>query len=163
MAQQIKNTFLKSKMNKDLDDRILPNGEYRDARNISVGRSEDDDVGALENIIGNNLIATTNISDNVSIIGIKENNATDQLFIFLTDYTDPDPSNPTDAPIGTEHYIYVYNNKTQEYRALVRGKFLNFSTTNNIIGINLIENLLFWTDNRNQPRKININLASVAD
>ena len=55
MAQQIKNTFLKSKMNKDLDDRILPNGEYRDARNISVGRSEDDDVGALENIIGNDL------------------------------------------------------------------------------------------------------------
>ena len=31
MAQEIKNTFLKSKMNKDLDDRILPNGEYRDA------------------------------------------------------------------------------------------------------------------------------------
>ena len=26
MAQEIKNTFLKSKMNKDLDDRILPIG-----------------------------------------------------------------------------------------------------------------------------------------
>ena len=61
MAQEIKNTFLKSKMNKDLDDRILPNGEYRDALNISVGRSENDDVGALENIIGNNLITSTDI------------------------------------------------------------------------------------------------------
>jgi hypothetical protein len=29
---EAKNTFLKSKMNKDLDDRILPNGEYRDAQ-----------------------------------------------------------------------------------------------------------------------------------
>ncbi len=163
MAQQIKNTFLKSKMNKDLDDRILPNGEYRDARNISVGRSEDDDVGAIENIIGNALISTTNIGTGFTIIGIKQNNATDQLFVFLTDYTDPDPSNPTDAPAGTNHYIYVYNNITQEYRALVRGEFLNFSTTNRIIGINLIENLLFWTDNRNQPRKININLATTAE
>ena len=61
MAQEIKNTFLKSKMNKDLDDRILPNGEYRDARNISVGRSEDNDVGALENVIGNLLMATTDL------------------------------------------------------------------------------------------------------
>ena len=50
---EAKNTFLKSKMNKDLDDRILPNGEYRDALNISVGRSEDNDVGSLENILGN--------------------------------------------------------------------------------------------------------------
>ena len=70
MAQQIKNTFLKSKMNKDLDDRILPNGEYRDARNISVGRSEDDDVGALENIIGNALITTSDIGTGFTVIGM---------------------------------------------------------------------------------------------
>ena len=83
MAQQIKNTFLKSKMNKDLDDRILPNGEYRDARNISVGRSEDNDVGALENIIGNNLVPGTDIGDGLTIIGIHSNNATDQIFVFF--------------------------------------------------------------------------------
>ena len=40
--------------------------------------------------------------------------------------------------------------------------FLNFSQLNPIFGINLVENLLFWTDNRNQPRKINIERA-VAD
>ena len=38
--------------------------------------------------------------------------------------------------------------------------FLNFSQTNPIIGVNIIEGLLFWTDNRNQPRKINVNLAN---
>ena len=43
---EIKNSFLKSKMNKDLDDRLVPNGEYRDAQNISVGKSESDDIGA---------------------------------------------------------------------------------------------------------------------
>ena len=158
MAQQIKNTFLKSKMNKDLDDRILPNGEYRDARNISVGKSEDDDVGAIENVIGNNLIAKTDVGNGLTVIGIKSNNSTNQIFVFLTDYTDPNPSAPTDAPSTSKHYIYAYDNTSGNYTLLVQGEFLNFSTTNRIIGINLIENLLFWTDNRNQPRKINIAL-----
>ena len=159
MAQEIKNTFLKSKMNKDLDDRILPNGEYRDARNISVGRSEDNDVGALENIIGNALVTGTDLGNGLTIIGIEADDSTDRLFVFLTDYEDPNISSPTNAPIGTRHYIYSYNNSTKEYTRLVQGEFLNFSTTNRIVGINLIENLLFWTDNRNQPRKINVNLA----
>ena len=159
MAQEIKNTFLKSKMNKDLDDRILPNGEYRDARNISVGRSEDSDVGALENVIGNNLVAGTDIAAGLTIIGIKESNSLNQIFVFLTDYTDPNPLNPTNAPSTSKHYIYSYNNTTGAYTRLVQGEFLNFSTTNRIVGINLIENLLFWTDNRNQPRKINIDVA----
>ncbi len=160
MAQEIKNTFLKSKMNKDLDDRILPNGEYRDARNISVGRSEDNDVGALENIIGNDLVTGTDIGSGLTVIGIEADNASDSIFVFLTDYTDPSPANPTNAPASSKHYIYVYNSKNNQYTRLVQGEFLNFSTTNRIIGINLLENLLFWTDNRNQPRKINVSLAA---
>ena len=162
MAQEIKNTFLKSKMNKDLDDRILPNGEYRDARNISVGRSEDNDVGALENIIGNDLVTGTDIGNGLTIIGIEADNSTDKLFVFLTDYTDPNPLNPTSATSTSKHYIYSYNNSNGNYTLLVEGSFLNFSTTNRITSINLLENLLFWTDNRNQPRKININLATTA-
>ena len=47
-----RNTFIKSKMNKDLDDRLLSKGEYRDAENVQVSRSEGEDVGALENILG---------------------------------------------------------------------------------------------------------------
>ena len=37
---EIKNNFLQGKMNKDLDDRLLPNGQYRDAQNITVSKSE---------------------------------------------------------------------------------------------------------------------------
>jgi hypothetical protein len=43
-------------MNKDLDDRLLSKGEYRNAQNVQVSRSEGEDVGALENILGNKLI-----------------------------------------------------------------------------------------------------------
>jgi hypothetical protein len=127
MAQEIKNTFLKSKMNKDLDDRILPNGEYRDARNISVGRSEDNDVGALENIIGNNLVTGTDIGNGLTIIGIESDDSTDRLFVFLTDYEDPNISSPTNAPLGkTLHILLQQFNKTI-YKISARGifKFLN--------------------------------------
>ena len=53
---ETKNSFIKSKMNKDLDDRLLPSGEYRVAQNVQVSRSQSSDVGALENIFGLSLI-----------------------------------------------------------------------------------------------------------
>ena len=40
-----KKTFIQGKMNQDIDDRILPNGEYRSAQNIQVTTSEESDVG----------------------------------------------------------------------------------------------------------------------
>ena len=33
---EIKKQFTKGKMNKDLDERLVPNGEYRDGMNIQV-------------------------------------------------------------------------------------------------------------------------------
>ena len=50
---EVKNAFIRSKMNKDLDSRLIPSGEYRDASNVQVSRSESSDVGALESVLGN--------------------------------------------------------------------------------------------------------------
>jgi hypothetical protein len=159
MAQEIKNTFLKAKMNKDLDDRIIPNGEYRDALNVSVGKSEADNVGSLENMLGNKLLTQTDIGLGYEIIGSLVDSTNDKIYMFVTNYTDPDPQAPTDAPSTSLHHIYMYDTVNDAYNLLVTGHFLNFSKTNRIIGINLIEQLLFWTDDRNQPRKINIESA----
>ena len=83
---EIKNSFLRSKMNKDLDDRLIPNGEYRDANNISVGKSEDDDIGALENILGNTLVQVSNTGNaNLEIIGYFTDNNNNVVYTFLTD------------------------------------------------------------------------------
>lgn len=51
------NVFLKGRMNKDLDDRVIQKGEYRDALNIEVSTSEDSDVGTVQNIKGNYLVS----------------------------------------------------------------------------------------------------------
>jgi len=50
---ELKHTFQGGKMEKDKDERIVPNGQYREALNISVSTSEDSDVGAAQNILGN--------------------------------------------------------------------------------------------------------------
>jgi hypothetical protein len=205
---EIKNTFLKSKMNKDLDARLIPNGEYRDAKNVNISRSEGSDVGAIENILGNTVItnikskintlenskifdnanasfirptADPNLSidiNNLEIIGYHTDDVNQRIFLFLTNYTDtsndrlsnfatPDyweriPGPPETWPFyykGACCYVAQYSIKTRESKVLVAGNFLNFSKTHPITSCNMLDSLLFWTDNRNQPRKINVDLA----
>ena len=55
---EAKNNFIKSKMNKDLDERLIPNNEYRDALNLQVAKSDSDDVGSLEAILGNAVVSS---------------------------------------------------------------------------------------------------------
>ena len=50
---EFKRTFTGGKMEKDLDERIIPNGSYREALNIEVSTSEGSNVGAAENVLGN--------------------------------------------------------------------------------------------------------------
>ena len=52
---KIQNSFLRGRMNKDFDERLVPKGEYLEAQNILITQSEDSDVGAIENILGNAL------------------------------------------------------------------------------------------------------------
>ena len=175
---EIKNTFLKSKMNKDLDSRIIPNGEYRDGQNISVSTSEGADVGALENIKGNVKLTNFGLSDdNLKIIGHYEDTANNRLFLFITNFIDGSTGqtnnsvdssgvktlgNRTFTRTAPANYIIccsINDEGNVNNTILVGGAFLNFSRNFPITGVNLIENLLFFTDNRNQPRKINVSTA----
>ena len=156
------NTFLKSKMNRDLDARILPNGEYRDAVNVQVSKSEGAQVGNLENVLGNtsvlNIQTVTNTT-NLVCIGTFADEINSTVYLFLTDYTDTTPDEPNYSPTN-ESCIISHNVLSGSSVVLVKGSFLNFSTTNLITGINILETLLFFTDNRNQPRVIDVSLAN---
>ena len=161
---EVKNAFIKSKMNKDLDSRLIPNGEYRDAKNVQVSRSQGEDVGALENILGNAVtvngdFATHASAPNIECIGYVVDESTSFIYLFFTDYTDPYAGDVSKYSTTAKNFIYAYNILTGERTKLLQGAFLNFSTNKPIIGVNLLENLLFWTDDRNQPRKINTSIA----
>ena len=115
---EVKNAFIKSKMNKDLDSRLLPRGEYRDGQNIQVSKSEGEDVGALENVVGN-LPASTSTGANVDFsvisgcgcnlksIGVFADTNSSTVYVFLTDYTEPQTSNITYSS-SANNYIYAY-------------------------------------------------------
>ena len=54
---EIKHTFQGGKMNKDLDERLVRNGEYRHAMTVQVRTTDDDSdggaAGTVQNIKGN--------------------------------------------------------------------------------------------------------------
>ena len=168
---EIKNTFIKSKMNKDLDSRLVPSGEYRDGINISVSTSEGADVGALENIRGNIKLSDFNLTDNnLEVIGYYSDVTNDRIFLFITNNSDstinsldgftlPETTDGVRTRSSADHYICVYSLRSNSGQIIVSGSFLNFSKTHPMGGVNLLENLLFFTDNRNQPRKINVDRA----
>jgi len=174
---EVKNSFIKSKMNKDLDARLIPNGEYREGVNIQVSKSEGADVGALENVLGNDIIMDLSSPGGIYVpglttIGMYSDDTSNNIYVFLTDFTETNLSTISGdsqreynaASLnyyeGAQNFIWVYNTRSREATLLVKGAFLNFSTTNSILSVNLLEDLLFWTDNRNQPRRINVSFAN---
>ena len=86
-----KRTFQSAKMDRDADERILRPGEYRDALNVSVDFSEDGNVGAIENLKGNELIANQNIyglssttNPNAKVVGSYAHPEEKKIYYFVT-------------------------------------------------------------------------------
>ncbi len=50
---ELKRVFSAAKMNKDMDERVVPNGQYRDANNIEIATSEGSNVGTVQSLLGN--------------------------------------------------------------------------------------------------------------
>ena len=150
---EIKNTFTLGKMNKDLDERIVPNGQYRDAMNIEVATSEGSGVGTVQNLLGNYRVEDI-IPEDCRCVGSIADEKNNKLYWFIkkefsisSDQFDAiieyDPDFGTivpvlvDAKAGTASAVLKFPNKI-------------------ITGINIIDDLLFFTDGVNEPRKINI-------
>ena len=176
-----KKAFLQGKMNKDIDARLLPNGEYRTAQNIQISTSEAQDVGTIQNIKGNSLVPLKLLDgfNNLETIGSYFDEPNDRTFYFITNYICPNSTEggligAADGPKTakqqeTEGFtelnpgqlfcaILMYK-QDGSISVLSQGLFLNFSTTHEITGVNILNNLLFFTDNFNQPRRINISTA----
>lgn len=160
--------FNAGKMNKDLDERLVPQGEYRDALNLDLANSENGNSGSLQNVEGNlelrgmgigdpcdgDGVWTNNYIDSLSkpvCIGSIRNPQTEQIYWFIAS-----------QPIGAEKFgisvIAEYDQTTNTIRpVLVDTKgILKFNPAYLITGINVIDKFLFWTDNQTEPKKINI-------
>ena len=96
---ELKKTFLSGKMNKDVDERLLPANVYRDALNIRVTNSSEQ--GVVENIPSNRMVS--NIfrvhSDNSDgsggllgtpkIVGQIASDTVDKVYYFVSNFVQP--------------------------------------------------------------------------
>jgi hypothetical protein len=153
---KLNRNFTAGKMNKDLDERIIPDGEYVDATNIRVSSSTSgSDVGTVTNTMGNQKITTlkyingTPLTNEAICIGTVEDSANEIIYWFVHD--------PAFTG-GKVDMIVSYNTNTKAltYHVVSR-TVLNFNRQRLITGINIIDELIFFTDDFNPPRFINRN------
>ena len=164
MAKLTRN-FVAGRMNKVVDERLLPEGEYIDAMNVRMGSTENSEVGVIENTKGNlpltNLayINGTLLSINARCIGAVEDSAAEAIYWFVHD-----PTFPVGAT-GKLDMIVSFNVSTGilTYHVISINDGGNVNTTLNfnpnylITGVDLLDNkLLFFTDDFNAPRVINV-------
>jgi len=145
---EIKNTFTSGKMNKDLDERLVPNGEYRDAMNVEVASSDSDNVGALTNSKGNVAMNATGIAG-ATCVGSIVDSENDRVIWFIS-------GTSRDAIV---EFSLTSNDISPILVDTFKGtslSFLDFSSDTYITGINILNGILFWTDNVGEPKKINI-------
>ena len=148
--------FQKGKMNKDLDERLIPNGEYRDALNLDLANSDNGNLGVLQNVEGN-----------IQLIG-KEGTGNTWSTGFIDQYSNPTCIGTYRNDITEKVYWFIASDAISAIAELDQTtnvispilvdtqNILKFSKDYLITGINILDNLLFWTDDQTEPKKINI-------
>jgi len=108
---EIKNSFFQGKMNKDLDERLVPNGQYRDALNIEVSTSEGDDVGTVQSVKGNTLVSGDIVPTGSSIVGEIAEEKNNCVYYFVAGAkTDPSSFSSSDTqPTVSKDLILKYD------------------------------------------------------
>jgi len=150
--------FILGRMNKSVDERLLPKGEYMDAMNVRLGATETTEMGAVENSKGNDKLTTlqfrgSNLSANATCIGAYDDGAEETMYWFVHDPVNPVVGKAVDLVVS-----YNTNTATLRYHVITL-LTLAFDPEYLITGVNKIEDLLFWTDDKNPPRRINVNSA----
>lgn len=146
---ELKRTFSKGVMNKDLDERLLPNGQYRDALNVQVSTSEGADVGSLQNVLGNklpyaNAIGTANLGNYAYVVGAIRRDETECIYWFVTSQT--------------KNLVIEYNQTNNTVTPVVVDTLnvLGFKRDNLITGIEILDDFLIWTDDNSEPKMIKV-------
>ena len=159
----ITRNFIKGRMNKSVDERLIPDGEYVDAINVRMGSTEGSEIGVIENTKGNLPLTSLQyngqpLSSDAKCIGAFEDGANETIYWFVSDPTFPS------SPTGDIDMIVSFNTTSNQTRYHIisvndgsnSNTTLNFDPKYLITGVDKVNDLLFFTDNVNPPRFINV-------
>ena len=178
---KITNTFVGGKMNVDVDQRLLPKGQYFKGLNIEVLNPDNSsdtsnygDAGILRNCLGNlQPVSTAGVALTVTntaggalasarCIGVCKDDASNSIFWLITStaedivvqYTD----NPNIIPSGGSGLgsCGAISYVLRAPKPQVDTRYLGFSTNYPVNGINFLDGYLMWTDNNQHPRMVHV-------
>ena len=166
---ELKKTFIAGKMNKDLDERLVPDGEYIDALNVTIDTTSGSNIGAVSNSLGNTIV--TNIQQLIEDEGLVYVGANAKTIGVVTYEAD----NLIYWLVASDNFdaIFEYSEIFQVTTIVLlcskatptTASTLNFSKNYPVTGINFIPiskgegPFLYWTDGLNPPRRINVSRA----
>ena len=148
-------------LNRDDDERILKSFEMVDALNVRISHEEDGDAGVIKNVEGNQSVAAKSAADAIpssglnKVIGAVSSEAHKCIYFFLYNG-------------NGNHGIYKYTalpgtEDSDVYQKVYESSSLNFNLQGYVTADLIVnqngEHLLYFTDNRNEPRKINATKA----
>ena len=114
---EIKNNFLRGRMNKDHDERLVGKGEYRDAMNVQVSSSDGSNVGSVQNILGNRSIGNdfwnSELGKHWSCVGSIASEKDNKFYYFITHKPIPH------AGFNSQSSGWTYSNKIATYGGTV--------------------------------------------
>ena len=152
----IQTNFIAGKMNKSVDERLVPPGEYVDALNVRLGSTETTEIGAVENSRGNTRLTTLMyknlpLSGVARCIGAYEDGMRETIYWFVHDESNPASSS------GKVDLIVSFETNTNTLTYHVQSEtVLNFDPKFLITGVDKIGNFLYFTDDLNPPRFIDV-------
>lgn len=77
---EIRRDFLKGRMNLDVDSRLLPQGEYREATNVLIGNSDSNKEGVVQKSYSNRKLTNLSLGSNPITLGACTNEARDRIY-----------------------------------------------------------------------------------
>jgi len=120
---QFNKTFHLGKMNKDMDERVVPSGEYRDAMNLQVQTSDGSNQGSAQTLMGNMLVSNNLVPEGSTCIGSIASNKDDKIYYLVAG---PTPNIEVNGGIEVDYdwnksaawkdYIIEYDIKTEKFK-----------------------------------------------
>jgi len=153
----IRRTFLSGRMNKDVDERLLKDGDYRHAENILVLDSEGSDVGAIQNSLSTRKLTSIDFGLNPICLGGFPDEATQKLYWIIK------------SSLGC--YLLEYDVKNEVFSKVLEDtrigteRVFDLKETHLITAINKIisedseKDLILLNDDNMQPLCFNIERA----
>lgn len=155
----LRRTFLAGRMNQDLDERVLPDGEARYFENIEISNSEGSDVGSVQNCFSNKKMTSLSLGSFPNTLGKYECEARNKLYWWVKS--------------NSGCYILEWDENSQSVSYVLKdtrvgaARVLNLSDTHLITGIdkivndNVEEDILIWTDDNMDICSVNIERAKM--